>query len=403
MKTKHINMNLFRLLILSVLTNILTSCEALAKLQQSQNTSNSTSNNTSSERNKPITYPPNADRIPVTAKLPTSENIEYLTLPFGERYKDNVFSEIELKTEYYANNLLDFEGKNKNLIMDIFTPKNDNDKNRACIIYLYGGGFSMKIDDGMQEITKSMALKGYVVAAIDYRLGFKNAHTAILCAGDIYEGFLVAELRAIQDAIAAINYLKINANRLGINPELIFIGGQSAGAITALNAVYYDNNETETTLIKQIGGSLVHPNANSNYMANRKVAGVFSLAGAITNPKIVNNPNNTPTFLVNGTCDEFIYADSGAVYKCDTKAKNPLLKFPIAYGPNYIYSKLMSKNNPVFFVEVCQSGHSMNNWGYQNVVDWVTSFTFAVIHNKFKSGKTTVYPNTTTCTLSNCN
>jgi dienelactone hydrolase len=378
------------------------SCEALSNIQQSQKTNTTnTSTVNNNTRIQEIIYPTNADRIPTTAQLPTEEKLDYSLVTYGERYKDNIFSDYSISTEYYAKNITDFEGKSKNLIVDIISPKNDIEKNRPCILYIFGGGFSMKIDDGMQEICKSMALKGYVVAAIDYRIGFPNANLAIPCTGDVYEGFLTAELRAAQDGIAAIKYIKANATRLGINPNLIFVGGQSAGAITALNAAFYDNNETDTRISK-IGGNLDASTAISNKNIDKKVAGIFSFSGAISNATIINNPNNTPTLLINGTCDEFIYPDKGEIYKCDVKSKNALLNFPNIYGPEYIYNALRTKNNPTFYIKVCQGGHSMNNWGYQKVVDWLSSFTYAVMQNKFRSGKAIVHPDKTICNIENC-
>lgn len=399
MKKKTNNMNKLQISLFSLIILIsFNSCEALANIQQSQQSSSTTTTTTTNnDRSKQIVLPSNVDRNKTTAQLP-AQSIDYEMLAYGERYRDNIFTDIQVSTEYYAKNVKDFEGNTKNLVVDIISAKNDVEKNRPCIVYIYGGGFSMKIDDGMQEICKSMALKGYVVAAIDYRLGFYNSNLATQCKGDFYEGFLLAELRATQDAIAAVKYLKANASRLGINPDMIIIGGQSAGAITALDVAYYDNNETDAAFINKVGGSLDATTSQANINIKKNVAGVFSLSGAITNPTILNNPNNTPTFLVNGTCDEFIYAESGAAYKCDAKATTNI-KYPTMYGPDYIYRTLKSKNNPTFYIEVCQSGHAMNNWGYQNVVDWVTSFTYAVIKNKFKTGNVTVFPDKTTCTL----
>ena len=288
MKKKTNNMNKLQISLFSLITLIsFNSCEALANIQQSQQSSSSTTTTTTTnnDRSKQIVLPSNVDRNKTTAQLP-AQSIDYEMLAYGERYRDNIFTDIQVSTEYYAKNVKDFEGNTKNLVVDIISAKNDVEKNRPCIVYIYGGGFSMKVDDGMQEICKSMALKGYVVAAIDYRLGFYNSNLATQCKGDFYEGFLLAELRATQDAIAAVKYLKANASRLGINPDMIIIGGQSAGAITALDVAYYDNNETDAAFINKVGGSLDATTSQANINIKKNVAGVFSLSGAITNPTI---------------------------------------------------------------------------------------------------------------------
>lgn len=386
--------------------SLFTSCEALANIQSSSKPSNTQQNTQQNNpigtnRVDPIQYPVNKDRIPTTAVLPGTR-INYEQNPYGTRYKNYIFNNYTVKTETYIQNSVNYTGVSKNLVMDIFTPANDNEVNRPCIIFLYGGGFSMKIDDGLQEICKSMVLRGYVVAAIDYRIGFNGDKVAANCGGNVYNDFLKAELRATQDAIAAIKYIKSNASRLGVNADLIFIGGQSAGAIAALDAVFYDNSETDKNLISSIGGSLDATTANNLKSQSTKVAGVFALSGAISNPKIIENPNNTPTLLVSGTCDELIYSNTGAIYKCDTRAANKSLPFPMIYGPEYIYEKLVNKNNPTFTIKVCKGGHAMNNWGYQKVVDWVAGFTYAVMNNTFKSGTAVVYPDKTVCNEDDC-
>ena len=93
-----------------------------------------------------------------------------------------------------------------------------------------------------------MAQKGYVVALIDYRLGFPEGNLFVLCQGDFMKGFYEASLRATQDARSAIRYIKANAERLGIDPNKIFISGNSAGAITALNTVFLDDKDIPATI-----------------------------------------------------------------------------------------------------------------------------------------------------------
>ena len=379
---------------------LLNSCEALSNLQSSQQQQNNTKTE-NTDRKDPIQYPANKDRIATTSIL-QGARITYEQNLYGTRYKNYIFNNYTLTTETYIQNATNYLGSSVNLVMDIFTPANDNEKNRPCIIFLYGGGFSMKVDDGLQEICKSMVLRGYVVAAIDYRIGFTNDKAASNCSANVYNDFLKAELRATQDAIAAIKYIKSNANRLDINPNLVFIGGQSAGAIAALDAVYYDNSETDKNFIAQLGGSLDATTSANIKNETTKVAGVFALSGAISNPEIINNPNNTPTLLVSGTCDEIIYPEKGTIYKCDVRATNKSLPFPVIYGPEYIYNTLVAKKNPVFNIKVCNGGHTMNNWGYQKVVDWVSSFTYAVINNTFKTGTAIVYPDKGVCNVNEC-
>jgi acetyl esterase/lipase len=82
------------------------------------------------------------------------------------------------------------------------------------------------------------AERGYVVASINYRLGFFPLAPSVDRAG----------YRALQDAHAAVCYLIANADEFGIDTSNIFAAGTSAGAITALNLAFMEEkNRPEST------------------------------------------------------------------------------------------------------------------------------------------------------------
>lgn len=341
-------------------------------------------------RKNTVTYPPNPDRIKPASYTPApvlTVNVN----PNGVRYKDYVFAGYDVKTEYYQRNAPNYDGSVSNLIMDIFTPKNDTEKKRPCIVYIFGGGFYMKVDDGIQEMCKGMVQKGYVVACIDYRIGFKNSNLSMLCIGDYYSdnGFYEAEMRACQDARSAIRYLKANAERLGIDPDMLIVGGQSAGAITALNSQFYTDADVKPNVLKQLGGSLDRSDDNNQF--DHRTAGIFQLSGCTFNEQTLR-PNKTPLYLLFGSCDEILYPDKGFTYHCGNKNPN----MPYHYGGRYIYNKLKG-TSPVRLDMICKGGHGPGGWGYNKMVDWVTSFTYSVITGTFKNTSNTVYPNKPVC------
>lgn len=351
---------------------------------------------TTANRKNTIAYPPNPDRIKPASYTP-GQALNYNYNPGGNRYRDYIFQNVDVSTEYYQRNATNYNATTSNLIVDIFTPRNDTEKNRPCIVYIFGGGFYMKVDDGIQEMCKGMALKGYVVACIDYRVGFKNSNLSMLCIGDYYadNGFYEAEMRACQDARTAIRYLKANADRLGIDPDMLIVGGQSAGAITAINSQLYTDADVKPNVLKQIGGSLDIKDANSQY--DHKVAGVFQLAGCVFNEAILR-PTNIPIYLLFGSCDEILYPDKGYTYHCGNKNPN----MPYHYGARYIYNHLKD-NSPVRFDMICKGGHGPGGWGYNKMLDWVSSFTYSVVKGTFKTTAGVVYPNKPVCnTLQEC-
>ena len=72
-----------------------------------------------------------------------------------------------------------------------------------------------------------MASLGYVAASINYRLGFLPFRKALRNA----------ELRALEDADAALEYL-LGREDLNVDPNRIFAAGTSAGAMTALSLAF---------------------------------------------------------------------------------------------------------------------------------------------------------------------
>lgn len=93
---------------------------------------------------------------------------------------------------------------------------------------MHGGAFIMgdKRAPLISKFANDLAKKGYVVASIDYRPGFNPGSKSSLER---------SAYRAVQDSRAALRYLSHFQVIYRINPDYCFIGGSSAGAITALN------------------------------------------------------------------------------------------------------------------------------------------------------------------------
>jgi acetyl esterase/lipase len=145
------------------------------------------------------------------------------------RYKDRVFPgySVEKKLSYSNHRLF-----------DIYQPKDDSNMRRPLIIWLHGGGFKFgsRRAAGTRLWCKAFAQRGYVCAAIDYRLGKKNFSFSFT---DLTGNCLAA----VRDVRTAVAYFKANAARWKIDTTHIILAGNSAGGMLALQAVY--SNDTE--------------------------------------------------------------------------------------------------------------------------------------------------------------
>ena len=197
------------------------------------------------------------------------------------RYENEIFSSVSVSTVNYCDVYIDGEHE-----MDIYTPDGDTETSRPVVLYLHGGAFygGDKILTDCVDFCTSMAKKGYVAISANYRLN-QNPVAFIYSQEEQFR----TVLKAISDIKASIRYLrKDNAtgNALGIDPNAIFVGGYSAGAVLSIHLAYIDQISDMPTspinvqnLIANIGGTLEGDGGNVGYSS--AVNGVFSFAGAI--------------------------------------------------------------------------------------------------------------------------
>jgi acetyl esterase/lipase len=94
-----------------------------------------------------------------------------------------------------------------------------------CLIVVHGGSWQGGDSNQIPELNSYLAARGYVVAALNYRLLPEYPFPA-----------------ARDDLLAAIDYLKANAAELGIDPRQFVLLGRSAGGQLALLVAYTAND-----------------------------------------------------------------------------------------------------------------------------------------------------------------
>lgn len=192
----------------------------------------------------------------------------------------------EMTTYQYA------ERDTLNLYLDFYTPENVNDST-ICLVYVFGGGFIGGHRDGAWEKAyfKQLVDEGFMVAAIDYRLGLKGAKNIGIFNTEPLEN---AVYMATEDAISALSYLLEHAKELKINKDYIVMTGSSAGAITSLQTDY----------------ALCNGFLNSDILPKDfRLAGVVAYAGAIFSKEgkvQYRNRAPAPTMMYHGMRDNLV-------------------------------------------------------------------------------------------------
>ena len=210
----------------------------------------------------------------------------------------------DMKKIFYAPEAYPSSSKH---IMDVYTPSNDIEDNRPLILYLHGGSFYAGSKDlvDCQDFCTNMARRGYVTASLNYRLSSPTLF--LLSATEQYQ----TVLEAVSDIKAAIRFFRkdyaTNNNSFGIDPNTIFIGGYSAGAVLAIHLAYIDNISdlpispvNVQGLVNSIGGDLEGDGGNYGYSS--ECQGVISFAGGINDVSWIDN-NDEPLVSVQGTAD----------------------------------------------------------------------------------------------------
>lgn len=98
----------------------------------------------------------------------------------------------------------------RELYLDLFRPEKPG--KYPVLLLVFGGGWRSGSKEAQVPMAQQIAAKGYVTAAVEYRLSPEALYPA-----------------AVFDIKAAIRYLRANAARYDIDPDKIAISGSSAG------------------------------------------------------------------------------------------------------------------------------------------------------------------------------
>ncbi|MEP7262918.1 MAG: carboxylesterase family protein [Bacteroidota bacterium] len=224
------------------------------------------------------------------------------------RYDQEIFPSVDTTYNVIYGSNSDYQGVNQILKMDIYQPSGDTLSQRPLIIFAHGGSFVAgdKANTDQINLCTHFAKRGYVTATINYRLGMFPINGAT--ATD-------AVYRACQDMKAAIRFFRKDAattNLYNVDPTVIFIGGTSAGAFTALHTAYMNTYaELPATIDTSVIGNLEGNSGNPGYSSEANA--VINLCGALGESSWIV-PGDIPLCSMHGTADGTVPYSSQMLY-----------------------------------------------------------------------------------------
>lgn len=276
----------------------------------------------------------------------------------NKRYQEEIFPNVEVKSDllygkargYWTNAPYSDEPYittlSKGLIksfndrelldlkLDVYYPKTDLFKNRPAVMLIHGGAFYIGSKESACEraLATSLAKRGYLVASIDYRIGFRLTPSEIE----------LSAYRAIQDANAALRFLAHNANGLGIDPNQIYIGGTSAGAVASLNTAFMKNDERPKRILDMAKDGKIGKieESGNKYTETFAIKAVVNMWGAVSDLNIIDPDEKISVLSIHGTADDIV------PFENDYPFRNSLLinrlMMDKMYGSKPIHDRLQS-------------------------------------------------------------
>lgn len=252
------------------------------------------------------------------AEDPTSDPIdvepepEMETICDTDRYLTLQFEDLDSMTVMYAEKNLTTAHPN-DLFMNIYMPASGTDTltKRPVMIWAFGGAFIGGDREQTNFLAKQSASIGYVSASIDYRI---LASIIPLPDSTI---MMNTAVKAAADMKAAIRHFKMTAdqgNPMNIDPDQIYVGGLSSGAITAIMAGAVDDSDIDNDFLRGLidnnGGIGGNTGSVENQSYDYKVKGIVNLSGAVYKLDFLD-ATDPPIFSVHGDADEVVPYEMG--------------------------------------------------------------------------------------------
>lgn len=298
----------------------------------------------------------------ITAIIFSADNSIAQNYCIADRFSEiALFDSSEIRIDsniVFANPFHAFTHAQVELKMDIYSPSfiADTFIQRPFILLVHGGGFLAGSRKEMSYECMEYARRGFVCATIDYRLGWNCAATDVLSiclfCQSLNNELITATYCAAQDARAAMRTIYANSSLYRIDPNYLFIGGESAGGITAMHAAFWDQTEANAFDPNAISRAGILDTAGNSLPSNYQIRGVINSCGAVSKDSIVLNNGNIPVINFHDELDCVVPSRYGQVISCLCQP------YYWAAGSEILYSILTSSGTCSQYYQVpLSTGH----------------------------------------------
>jgi hypothetical protein len=170
----------------------------------------------------------------------------------GQEWVDTTYT-IQSESDIHYGTAAGFAGTGDSLFLDISYPTDDStpECGRPLLLMIHGGAWlgGDKAAGNASRIRQDFAKRGYFTASISYRLGQFHTDQFVNCnvpgwnclnMTDSSEWYR-ANYRAMQDAHGALRYLINRREVYEIDPDNVFLVGESAGGFIAMGVGFLDD------------------------------------------------------------------------------------------------------------------------------------------------------------------
>lgn len=186
----------------------------------------------------------------------------------------------------------------RDLHLDVFSPASSGSR-RPAIVFVHGGGWLWGNKRDHWPTAAYFASRGFVTAAVEYRLAREHVYPA-----------------ALEDVRAAVAWLRANAAPYGIDPRRIGAVGSSAGGhLAAMLGVVPDTSQEKTPPVQAVAAIAAPVDLALQHERDRFGPALFVGAGNPTehaerwraaSPITHVNKRAAPFLFLHGTADELV-------------------------------------------------------------------------------------------------